>query len=253
MTEERILEVCVDSFESAKIAKESGADRLELCADLLVGGTTANMSLFRKIRRELGLPIHVLVRPRPGDFLYTEAEFDTMLDDIEVFSWMDARGVVCGCLNSDGTLDEKHLEALVKMAHENECTFTLNRAFDLCREPFEALRCCRELGVDYILTSGQENDCVSGIPFLRKLLEEAGDVQIVLGAGIDAPAIRRLRKELPQASQFHMSGKTLVESGMEYRKESVSMGLPGFDEFQLWRADPEKIKEAKEALLGEIF
>ncbi len=253
MAKDKILEVCVDSYESAVIAKENGADRLELCADLLVGGTTANMSLFRKVRRELGLPVHVLVRPRPGDFLYTDAEIDVMLDDIEVFSWMDVRGVVCGCLNADGTLDEKHLEALVKMAHENKCAFTLNRAFDLCREPFEALRCCRELGVDFILTSGQAKDCVSGIPFLQKLFEEAGDTQILLGGGIDGDAILRLRRELPRACQFHMSGKTQVESGMEYRKAGVNMGLPGFDEFQLWRADPEKIREAKEALESEIF
>lgn len=238
------LEACVDSLESALAAERGGATRLELCSNLPVGGTTPPFSLVRAVKRRTALPVHALLRPRWGDFLYTEDEFALMLEDGEALLEQGADALVSGCLLPDGGLDLSRLERLVSLAHGKGKKFTLHRAFDVCRDPLEALISCRELGVDAILTSGQKNACTEGVPLLGRLLEEAGPVEILIGAGVDAAAIRQVRGALPLARSFHMSGKVVLESGMKYRKQGVSMGLPGLSEFELWRTDETKITEA---------
>ncbi len=134
------------------------------------------------------------------------------------------------------------------LCHSRGKRFTLHRAFDVCRDPVSALEQCKALGVDTVLTSGQKNTCLEGLPLLKELWGRRGPVELLLGAGIDADAIRQIRRELPQANAFHMSGKVTLESPMAYRKEEVSMGLPGFDEYTLWRTDPEKIRAARKEL-----
>ena len=119
----------------------------------------------------------------------------------------------------------------------------------MCRDPFAALALCKELGVDTVLTSGQKNTCLEGLPLLEELWPRRGGVELLLGAGISAAAIRRIRESLPQARAFHMSGKITVESPMSYRKGDVSMGLPGFDEYTLWRTDPENLRAARKELM----
>ncbi len=118
----------------------------------------------------------------------------------------------------------------------------------MCSVPLEALEQCRELGVDTILTSGQEGSCLEGLGLIEKLCKLSQDVEILIGAGVDADAIRQVRQRIPQAESFHMSGKALVESGMSYRKEGVSMGLPSMSEFEIWRTDEGKVRAAWEAL-----
>lgn len=238
------LEACVDSLESARAAERGGATRFELCSALVIGGITPPISLLRAVKREIALPVHALLRPRFGDFLYTEAEFSLMLEDAALLLEEGADAIVSGCLLPDGSLDLPRMERLTALAHGRGGKFTLHRAFDVCRDPLKALADCRELGVDTILTSGQENSCVQGIPLLRELFREAGPVEILVGAGVDAAAVRRVRGEIPAAHSFHMSGKTVLESGMEYRKAGVSMGLPAMSEFELWRTGETKIREA---------
>ncbi len=242
------LEACVDSLESALAAKAGGATRLELCANLVIGGTTPPVSLVRAVKRETGMPVHVLLRPRFGDFLYTEAEFQLMLEDAAALLDAGADALVCGCLLPEGGLDLSRMEKLTVLAHGAGRKFTLHRAFDVCKAPLEALDACRELGVDTVLTSGQAASCVAGIPLLKELCAHAGNVEILIGAGVDAAAIRQIRGIIPAASSFHMSGKTVLQSGMIYRKPGVSMGLPSMSEFEVWRTDAGRIREAWEEL-----
>lgn len=246
-----VLEACVDSLDSALAAKEGGATRLELCANLIIGGTTPALSLVERVKRNTALPVHVLLRPRFGDFLYTEEEFSMMLEDAAALLDRGADAIVSGFLTPEGDLDLLRMEKMVELCHKRGKRFTLHRAFDVCRDPFLALEQCRALGVDTVLTSGQKNTCLEGLPLLKELWEKRGDVELLIGAGVDAEAIRRIREELPQARSFHMSGKKVVESAMTYRKEGVSMGLPAFSEYTLWRTDPEKLRAAGKELMRQ--
>lgn len=240
------LEVCVDSVESALIAKEAGADCLEVCANLIIGGTTPGVSQFRQIRQSCDIALNVLVRPRFGDFLYTEAEFQMIEEDIQMFRELGADGVVIGCLNADGSLDLGRMEKLKACA--GQLHFTLHRAFDVCKNPYRTLEEAVALGVDTILTSGQAPVCTEGKEVLEKLIKQAGErIEILVGSGVNAAAIRRLSEEI-HASSFHMSGKRIVDSGMAYRNENVNMGLSGFHEFDIIRADKEEIQRARQAL-----
>ena len=160
MSEKRILEVCVDSVESALAAEQGGADRFELCGNLIIGGTSPSPALFRAVRRETKAKIHVLLRPRFGDFLYTDREFGILQEEAESFLEWGADGIVCGCLTPQGALEESRMRRLVELAHGAGACFTLHRAFDVCRDPMETLSFCEALGVDLILTSGQKNTCL---------------------------------------------------------------------------------------------
>ena len=246
-----VLEACVDSLDSALAAKEGGATRLELCANLIIGGTTPALSLVERVKRDTALPVHVLLRPRFGDFLYTEEEFSMMLEDAVALLDRGADAIVSGFLTPEGDLDLLRIEKMVDLCHKRGKRFTLHRAFDVCRDPFLALEQCRALGVDTVLTSGQKNTCLEGLPLLKELWEKRGDVELLIGAGVNAEAIHRIREELPQARSFHMSGKKVVESAMTYRKEGVSMGLPAFSEYTLWRTDPEKLRAAGKELMRQ--
>ena len=246
---EFVLEACVDSLESALEAKAGGATRLELCANLLIGGTTPALSLVRRVKTETGLPVHALLRPRFGDFLYSDGEWSMMEEDAAALLEAGADAVVSGALTREGDLDGERISRMVSLAHRAGKRFTLHRAFDLCRDPLEALEQCNKLGVDILLTSGQKNTCVEGLPLLKELWERAGQVELLIGAGVDAQAIRQVRQELPGARCFHMSGKKVVESAMLYRKEGVSMGLPTFSEYEIWRTDREKIRLARKELM----
>ena len=145
MEEQFVLEACVDSLESALAAKAGGATRLELCANLVIGGTTPGLALLRAVKGETGLPVHALLRPRFGDFLYTDREFALLLEEGEALLDQGADALVCGCPTPQGDLDLPRMERLVSLAHSRGRRFTLHRAFDLCRDPFAALETCRAL------------------------------------------------------------------------------------------------------------
>lgn len=243
---EGVLECCVDSLESALAAERGGADRLELCAGLVIGGLTPSPCLFEKIREESDIRIHVLIRPRFGDFCYTEAETSIMCREIEEFCRLGAEAVVIGALLPDGNLD---IEAMKRMKEAaGDMDVTLHRAFDVAKDPFETLELAAELGIHTILTSGQADHCLAGKELLGKLQKvSAGRIEILAGAGVDAEAIRRLAPETGITS-FHMSGKKVLESRMEFRRQGVNMGLPSLSEFEIWQTDEAKIRSAKETL-----
>lgn len=241
-----LLEACVDSVESAIIAEKGGADRLEVCANLIIGGTTPGVSQFRQIREKCKILLNVLIRPRFGDFLYTDAEFQMIRDDVKLFRELGADGVVVGCLTADGYLDLERMKKLREQA--GDMSMTLHRAFDVCRDPYQALEEAAELGIDTILTSGQQEHCVDGKELLDKLIRQAdGRVRILVGSGVNAEVIGRLMDEI-HATSFHMSGKQVLESGMIYRNDRVNMGLPGIGEFDIYRTDEEQIRRARRVM-----
>lgn len=241
-----ILEACVDSPESALAAERGGADRLELCGHLIIGGVTPDEWLFGKVREVSKLPVRVLIRPRFGDFCYSDWEYDILREQVRHFRELGADAVVIGCLRPDGTLHMERMAELVELAGDME--ITLHRAFDVCRNPYEALEQAISLGIGTILTSGQESSSLKGQECLRKLQEQAkGRITLMAGAGVHAQVIWELY-EKTGIHAYHMSGKMVVPSAMEYRREGVPMGLPGISEFEVWRTDEEAIREAAAVL-----
>lgn len=239
----RRLEVCIDSVESAVIAQEGGADRLEICSNLVIGGTTPGVSQFKQIRKVCEIDLNVLIRPRFGDFLYTDAEFQMIAEDIRLFRELGADGVVVGCLKADGSLDSDRMKFLREQA--GPLQMTLHRAFDVCRDPYQALEEAVSLGINTILTSGQAPDCIKGKEVLKSLIRQAdGRIEILVGSGVNAEVIRQLAGEI-HASSFHMTGKKMIRSDMEYRNRQVHMGLPGIGEYDIFRTDKEEIRRAK--------
>ena len=246
-----ILEVCVDSVESAVSAARGGATRLELCANLVIGGTSPDEDLFRMVRERVDIPVRVLLRPRFGDFLYSEEEFELLRRQMRRFAALGADGIVIGMLRPDGTLDEARMAELISLA--GGCGVTLHRAFDVCRDPLEALDAAVRLGVDTILTSGQQASCAHGSELLRELVARSGGrPQILIGAGVSADVIRTLQPATG-ADAFHLSAKRTENSRMTFRREGVPMGLPGISEFEVWRCDETAVRAARqtiEALCG---
>lgn len=244
--ENYILEACVDSVESALAAAQGGATRLELCSNLIIGGTTPSPWLFKEIRKHTDIRIHALIRPRFGDFCYTDPEFAIIRQAVADFRELGAEGVVFGILKPDGTLNMEQMKELMDAA--GDMSVTLHRAFDVCADPYRTLEQAIALGIDTILTSGQKNVCTEGAELLRELVEKSGDrITIQVGSGVSAEVIRRMYP-LTHARAYHMSGKVTLDSAMEYRREGVNMGLPTLSEFEVWRTDQEKIREAIKVL-----
>lgn len=249
-----VLEACVDSVESAREAQEGGATRYELCANLIIGGTTPDPFLFSRVQDSCTPPVNVLIRPRFGDFLYTDEEFELMRRQVSWFAGHGAHAVVIGMLTADGQLDRERMARLIETAHAQnaDCRITLHRAFDVCRDPFAALETARALGVDTILTSGQAASCEQGAEVIAELVRRAGDgMEILVGAGVNAGVIARMLTRTG-AHAFHMSGKQTLDSGMTYRKQGVPMGLPGISEFEVWRTDRQAIAQARQVLDGHF-
>ena len=154
-------EICINSPESAVAAQQGGADRVELCANLLEGGTTPSLGAVKLARERIEIGLHVIIRPRGGDFLFNEFEVETMKEDIVAIKACGADGVVIGSLLPDGTIDRPQIETLIKLARPMSVTF--HRAFDMCQDPAKSLEELIDMGVDRVLTSGQEESVIEGI------------------------------------------------------------------------------------------
>lgn len=240
------LEVCVDSFASAMAAIRGGADRLELCACLPVGGLTPSAALLEQIRKESRIPVRCLMRPRLGDFLYDASELALMERQIPRLAEAGADGFVIGCLTPEGELDRAATGRLIRAAGGSG--LTLHRAIDVSRDAERTLQAAAELGFDTVLTSGQAADCLTGAACIARLAGMGLPVEIMPGGGVNAEAIRQLRASVPELRTFHMSGKTGLPSGMVFRRQEVPMGLPGLDEFTVWQTDEEKVRAAANVL-----
>ena len=244
-----LLEICVDSLASARAAIAGGADRLELCSALLAGGLTPYEELLRQIRTESDIPIRCLMRPRPGDFLYTPEELELMRRQILSLKEAGADGFVIGCLTPAGDLDEAVMMPLTEAC--GGCGITLHRCIDVSRAPLETYRKAGQLGIDTVLTSGAAASCKLGQDTIARLIalrDEIKGPEILIGAGVNAAVIRHFRNTVPGARAFHASCKTELESTMVFRREGVPMGLPGLDEWHIQQTDEDAVRAARAAL-----
>lgn len=244
-----ILEICIDSLASARAAIAGGADRLELCSALAVGGLTPYQELLTQIRKESDIPIRCLMRPRAGDFLYTKEEIQMMAEQIGHLRDEGADGFVIGCLTPGGDLDREALLPLLKAA--NGAGLTLHRCIDVSRDPCKTYLDAKALGFDTVLTSGAAGSSLLGVETIGKLLQLRDSQQgpeVLIGSGVNANVITAFKTRFPLACAFHMSGKTDLESGMRFRRDGVPMGLPGLDEWHIQQTDENSVRAARLAI-----
>lgn len=242
------IEICANSAESAIMAQRGGADRVELCAGLPEGGTTPSFGEIAATRDKLNkTKLHVIIRPRGGDFCYSPAEIKIMAVDIDMANSLGVDGFVFGCLTPEGDVDTRAMKELIKTAKGKSVTF--HRAFDMCSDPYQALEDIIELGCERILTSGQQATAEEGILLIKQLVEQAaGRIIIMPGGGINSMNIRKIAEETG-ATEFHFSGRKAVASPMLYRNHKVSMGgTVHIDEYSRMVTDPEMVKAAFEEL-----
>jgi copper homeostasis protein len=216
------VEICVDSVEGALAAQQGGAQRVELCDNLMEGGTTPSLGMVRVLRPRLHIGLHVMIRPRGGDFLYSESEYEVMKEDVLVAKEAKADGVVFGLLLPDGAIDLERTRELVALARPLQVTF--HRAFDMCHEPFVALEQLISLGVDRLLTSGLEASCLEGAPMLAELQKRAANkITIAAGGGITPRNVKRI-VDATGVEEVHLSARKSRESAMTFRNGSCFMG-----------------------------
>ena len=245
-----ILEVCIDSLASARAAIAGGADRLELCGALALGGLTPYTELLRQIRQESNIAIRCLMRPRAGDFLYTPEEIQLMAAQIRELKDAGADGFVIGCLTPEGDLDKEAMKPLIEAAKGTG--LTLHRCIDVSRDPVQTYLDAKELGIDTVLTSGAKSNCLAGIETIGQLLDlrdQQNGPEVLIGAGVKASVIEAILARCPNARAFHMSGKMDLESGMIFRRDDVPMGIPGLDEWHIQQTSCEAVRAAKNIMV----
>lgn len=242
------FEICTNSVESCVAAQEGGAHRVELCAGIPEGGTTPSygeISVAREVLTHTRL--HVIIRPRGGDFLYSPIEIKTMLKDIKAARQLGADGVVFGCLTKEGDIDMNSMKELMRASQGLSVTF--HRAFDVCRDPQKSLEQLIELGCNRILTSGQQPTAEKGIPLLKQLHRQAaGRIILLAGCGVNENNIKHIAHETG-ILEFHFSARENVKSQMEYKNEVVSMGgTVQINEYERNVTTVEKVKATINAL-----
>ena len=244
-----MIEICANGLQSAINAQTAGATRVELCDNLYEGGTTPSPATIKLARKYLKIKIHVLIRPRGSDFLYSDLEMEMIKEDIRFCKEIGCDGVVVGFLNADGTVDVERTREIVDLAKPMSVTF--HRAFDMTPDPFEALEQIIISGAERILTSGQQNKAPDGIDLIKKLVEKAdGRIIIMPGAGINGGNIKMMKET--GAREFHLTGIGMNESQMKFRKEGIFMGgLPEIPEFEIAESDIGKMSEV--AKVDEIM
>jgi copper homeostasis protein len=216
------VEICVDSVDGAVAAQEGGADRVELCDNLFEGGTTPSGGCIKVARQNLRMGLQVMIRPRGGDFHYSAREVEVMKEDIRMAKELGADGVVFGCLTPEGDIDRALTGELLKLARPLNVTF--HRAFDVCRDPQKALEELISLGIDRVLTSGQEATCLEGLELLTALNQQAaGRIIVMPGGGITPRNINKIVAACG-VTEVHLSARKTVESQMQYRNSRVFMG-----------------------------
>ena len=246
---EILIEACVDSVESALAAEAGGARRVELCADLVEGGVTPSSGMIAECRQRIGIPLYVMIRPRGGDFLYSDSEIEIMRRDVGEAKALGADGVVLGLLRPDGKVDAERTRRLIDEARPLDVTF--HRAIDVSRDPLEALDALIEIGVDRVLTSGQAVSALAGARVIAKLVQHAAGRLVVLPGGrIDETNARKV-VERTGAREVHVRGTRRVESGMQYRSTRLSFrGKPLPSDYVLEYTEATRIREIAKALSG---
>jgi copper homeostasis protein len=236
-----LLEIAANSFDSALAAQQGGAQRIELCGALELSGLTPSPGLIELVRERVRIPVYVLIRPRAGDFVYSEAEFATMQRDVERCRALGCDGVVIGGLTEDGDVDVSRCRALVAAAGTLGVTF--HRAFDLARDLHAALDAALALGCERVLTSGGKSDALAGAETIRDLRLYAGErIFVMPGAGIDASNVASIRSTTG-ATEFHASAKRQLPSRQRV-PDRAHAGMNGGE----WRSDVEQVRAIVAAL-----
>ena len=240
------IEACIGTLQSGIEAEKGGANRVELCDNLAEGGTTPSAALIQMTKERLKIPAAVMIRPRHGDFLYSDLEFEIMKKDIEFCKTVGVEAVVFGLLTPDGQIDCQRTMRLVESAGNMQVCF--HRAVDLSRDYFEAIEQIINCGCTRILTSGGANKAVEGFENIRKAQELYGNkIEIMVGSGINAENVSKFHSV--GIRNFHLSGKVQIDSLMSYRKEGVSMGaISAEEEYKITQTDYRKIEEVKKVL-----
>ncbi len=240
------IEVCIASVASAIAAQEGGADRVELCDNLFEGGTTPSLAMIEQVRKQTGIGLYVMIRPRGGDFLYSDEEFEIMKGDLMHAKKAGADGVVFGLLKADGSVDLARTSELVQLASPLDTTF--HRAFDMAANPQEALEAVIRSGCQRILTAGGANKAIDGIERIAQLQQQASNrIQLMAGSGINEQNARLFLEK--GIRELHLSGKIVVDGNMTYRNPQVMMGgLPGIPEYEYIVTDAGKIRAVREAV-----
>ncbi|NXP83048.1 CUTC protein, partial [Ramphastos sulfuratus] len=242
-----LMEVCVDSVESAVNAERGGAGRIELCAGLVEGGTTPSMGLLQVVKQCVRVPVFVMIRPRGGDFLYSDREVEVMKADIRLAKLHGADGLVFGALTEDGRIDTELCTALLAVCRPLPVTF--HRAFDMVHDPVVALETLISLGFERVLTSGCDSSALEGLSLIKRLAEQvmpsALNVTSLLflpGGGITERNLQRIL-EGSTASEFHCSARSARDSGMKFRNPNVTMGASfSAPEYSIKVADVAKVR-----------
>lgn len=240
------FEICANSAESCVAAQAGGAHRVELCASMPEGGTTPSFGEIRLARKLIDIRLHVIIRPRGGDFLYTPLELDIMEEDIHIARQAGADGVVFGCLTPEGDLDMPAMRRLMKISEGMSVTF--HRAFDYVRSPEQVLEHLIDLEVNRVLTSGQQPTAMQGASLLAELVRQAaGRIVIMPGCGVNEWNIAELAA-CTGASEFHFSARELKESKMLLRNPALSMGSSDQDEYAHPVTTAERVRHTIQAL-----
>lgn len=236
-----VLEIVVYNIESALKAQEGGADRIELCDNPGEGGTTPSFGIIESVRQNVNLDVYVMIRPRGGDFHYTNYEFHSMKRDIYQCQRISVDGIVFGILNADGTLDKKRCKELIDKARPLKVT--CHRAFDMTRDPFEALEDCIEIGFDRILTSGHRTTAVLGANLIGELIKKAnGRIAIMPGSGVNENTVEEIVLKTG-AKEIHFSATAFRDSEMQYRNPAIAgMGSEEGSEFRYRTVDPQRVR-----------
>ncbi|MEQ8304835.1 MAG: copper homeostasis protein CutC [Cyclobacteriaceae bacterium] len=239
-----ICEVVVYNIESALRAQEGGADRLELCDNPAEGGTTPSHAMIEQTRQNISIDLFIMLRPRGGDFLYSNYEYHIMKRDLFQCQKLSVDGVVFGMLTAEGRIDKKRSEELIKIARPLKVT--CHRAFDMSRDPLEALEDCIEVGFDRILTSGQKPKALGGVDLIAQLVQRAdGRIRIMAGSGVNEETVQQVVSN-SRVPEIHFSATAFRDSKMQYRNEHIAaMGEEQGSEFQVRTVDPERVRKIR--------
>lgn len=236
------IEVCANSVASAIAAQEGGAVRVELCENLSEGGTTPSYGQITLARKLLSIKLYVLIRPRGGDFLYSDVEFDIMKADVQHCIDTGCDGIVIGILNADGSIDKKRCSELVSMAKSQGLGVTFHRAIDMCADMNQALEDIIELGCERILTSGGKSTAVEGVGVIAHLVEKAaGRISIMPGAGVSENTVADI-VHFTGATEIHSSARKTIKSQMDYKNDHILMGYGETDEYSYSMTDVERVR-----------